>query len=126
MAYQLSCAISCLHKEGIVHRDLHSREQYDIGLALDISQGYRETVVPDTPDEYAKIYTECWDGEPDNRPTIYQVVDWLNSIITKTDVIVENHQISNEQELNEELTQLIQNFDKINIKEIDPMDLNGN
>ncbi|GBC22434.2 kinase-like domain-containing protein [Rhizophagus irregularis DAOM 181602=DAOM 197198] len=156
MAYQLSCAISCLHNEGIVHRDLHSRnilvrnnvikladfglskrigassnfqsklfemvpyvdpksfsrrrsnnqsiqmyslneksdiyslgvllweissgqppfyaegEQYDICLALDISQGHRETAVPDTPDEYVKIYTKCWDGEPDNRPTIYQ------------------------------------------------------
>ncbi|CAB4480524.1 unnamed protein product [Rhizophagus irregularis] len=64
---------------GIVHRDLHScnilvREQYDIGLALDISQGHRETVVPDTPDEYVKIYTKCWNGEPDNRPTIYQLM----------------------------------------------------
>ncbi|CAB5364603.1 unnamed protein product [Rhizophagus irregularis] len=59
---------------GIVHRDLHSREQCDISLALDISQGHRETVVPDTPDEYAKIYTKCWDGESDNRPTIYQIL----------------------------------------------------
>ncbi|CAB4480529.1 unnamed protein product [Rhizophagus irregularis] len=83
MAYQLSCAVSCLHNEGIVHRDLHSGEEYDVGLALDISQGIRETVVPDTPNEYIKIYTKCWDGEPDNRPTIYQVVDWLNSMITK-------------------------------------------
>ncbi|CAB4437462.1 unnamed protein product [Rhizophagus irregularis] len=23
--------------------------------------GHRETVVPDTPDEYVKIYTKCWD-----------------------------------------------------------------
>ncbi|EXX68524.1 uncharacterized protein OCT59_024228 [Rhizophagus irregularis] len=217
MAYQLSCAISCLHNEGIVHRDLHSRnilvrnnvikladfglskrigassnfqsklfemvpyvdpksfsrrrsnnqsiqmyslneksdiyslgvllweissgqppfyaegEQYDICLALDISQGHRETAVPDTPDEYVKIYTKCWDGEPDNRPTIYQVVEWLNARISKTDVIVEDHQMSNEIEFNEaslstnnpelqgDLSQLIQNFDKINIKEIDPM-----
>ncbi|CAB4438029.1 unnamed protein product [Rhizophagus irregularis] len=63
MAYQLSCAVSCLHNEGIIHRDLHS--------------GLRETAVPDTPDEYVKIYTKCWDGEPDNRPTIFQLVDWL-------------------------------------------------
>jgi hypothetical protein len=32
-------------------------EQYDVSLALKISQGLRETVVPDTPDEYVKIYT---------------------------------------------------------------------
>ncbi|RGB29441.1 kinase-like domain-containing protein [Rhizophagus diaphanus] len=217
MAYQLSCAILCLHNEGIVHRDLHScnilvcnntikladfglpkrigasnfqsklvpyvdpisfsgqnnnnnqstqlyllnensdiysvgillweissgkppfyveGEQYEIGLALEISQGLRETIVPNTPEEYVKIYTKCWDGEPDNRPTIYQVVDWLNAIITKSGVIIKNQQISNERnerELNEtsisnnyselqvELSQLIQNFDKINIKEIDPM-----
>ncbi|CAB4474494.1 unnamed protein product [Rhizophagus irregularis] len=47
-------------------------EEYDIGLAVEILQGLRETVVPDTPEEYIKIYTKCWDGEPDNRPTIYQ------------------------------------------------------
>ncbi|EXX63568.1 uncharacterized protein OCT59_024031 [Rhizophagus irregularis] len=215
MAYQLSCAVSCLHNERIVHRDLHScnilvrnntikladfglsqrigassnfqsklfgvvpyvdpksfsrrknnnnqstqmyllneksdiysigvlfweissgqppfyveDEHYDVGLVVEISQGLREIVVPDTPEEYVKIYTKCWDGEPDNRPTIYQVVDWLNAIITKSDVIIENHQMSNEQELNEtslstnnsELQgQLIQNFDKMIIKEIGPM-----
>ncbi|CAB4495553.1 unnamed protein product [Rhizophagus irregularis] len=41
--------------------------------ALEISQGLRETIVPDTPNEYVKVYTKCWDGEPDNRPTIYQI-----------------------------------------------------
>jgi hypothetical protein len=32
-------------------------EQYDVSLVLEISQGLRETVIPDTPDEYVKIYT---------------------------------------------------------------------
>jgi serine/threonine protein kinase len=32
-------------------------EQYDVSLILDISQGLRETIVPDTPEEYVKIYT---------------------------------------------------------------------
>ncbi len=31
-------------------------EPYDLGLALDILQGRRETTVPDTPDDYAKLY----------------------------------------------------------------------
>ena len=32
-------------------------ERYDISLALEISQGLREAVVPDTPEDYVKIYT---------------------------------------------------------------------
>ncbi|GET04742.1 kinase-like domain-containing protein [Rhizophagus clarus] len=160
MAHQLSCAVSYLHNEGIVRPDLHSYKrsdiysvgvllweifngkplfyiegnQYDIGLAVDISQGLRETTVPDTAEEYVKIYTKCWDGEPHNRPTVSQVVDWLNALITKTGVIItENNQASNKQELDEvsssnnnselqgELSQLIQNFNKMGTKEIDPM-----
>ncbi|CAB5205127.1 unnamed protein product [Rhizophagus irregularis] len=50
----------------IVHRDLHS--------ALEISQGRREEPIPNTPENYINIYTECWDAEPDNRPTINQVM----------------------------------------------------
>jgi serine/threonine protein kinase len=32
-------------------------EQYDVGLIREISQGLRETVVPDTPENYENIYT---------------------------------------------------------------------
>ncbi|CAB4438158.1 unnamed protein product [Rhizophagus irregularis] len=218
MAYQLACAVSCLHNERIIHCDLHSGnilvhqnkvkladiglskrigassnvqsnlfgmvpyvdpkifnrkrnnnnqetqiyllneksdvysvgvllwklssgqppfyvegKQYDVDLALKILQGLRETVVPDTPENYVKIYTGCWDGEPGNRPNIHQVVDWLKEMITKTDAIANNLQSLDKQEFNkaslsvnglesqEELSQLIQNFNKMNTKEIDPM-----
>jgi TPR repeat protein len=82
------------------------------------------------------FYLECWDGEPDNRPTIYQVVDWLKVMTTKTaktDIKNENLKLSDKQEFNEDhlspnnlepqgdLSQLIQNFDKMNTKEIDSM-----
>ncbi|CAB4380981.1 unnamed protein product [Rhizophagus irregularis] len=180
MAFQLACAVSCMHDEGIIHCDLHSGnilvhqntikladfglskriesssnfqsklfgmvpyvdpktfnrrknnnnqttqiyslneksdvysvgvllweissgqppfygENYDVGLILEISQGHRETVVPDTPEEYVKIYTKCWDGEPDNRLTIYQVVDWLKEIIIKSSIIIENPHLSSNQ-----------------------------
>ncbi|CAI2178138.1 11534_t:CDS:2 [Funneliformis geosporum] len=61
--------------------DIIDGEQYDIDLAIDISEGLREKAVPGTPENYVKIYTECWDNEPDNRPIMSQVVDQLNSII---------------------------------------------
>ena len=32
-------------------------EQYDIDLAIEISQGLRETTISDTPEDYVKIYT---------------------------------------------------------------------
>ncbi|RGB42684.1 hypothetical protein C1646_786156, partial [Rhizophagus diaphanus] len=57
---------------------------YDICLALNIFRGQRETVVPGTLVKYESIYTKCWDGEPDNRPTINEVVDLLKAI-TKTE-----------------------------------------
>ncbi|GET04743.1 kinase-like domain-containing protein [Rhizophagus clarus] len=89
-------------------------EQYDIGLTLEISHALRETF-----------------NVPGIRPTINQIVDWLNAFITKTDVIIENNQSSNEQKLNEtslstnysvrKLSQLNQSFEKINIIKIDSM-----
>ncbi|CAI2169873.1 20735_t:CDS:2, partial [Funneliformis geosporum] len=81
-------------------------EEYDIGLAIEILQGLRESIIPDTPKEYVKIYTECWDSEPDNRPAMIKVVDELNAIITKTNII-ESDQINNEEsnlQLSEKLT----------------------
>ena len=32
-------------------------EQHNVGLAMEISQGVRETPVPNTPEDYVKIYT---------------------------------------------------------------------
>ncbi|GBC32762.2 hypothetical protein RIR_jg12158.t1 [Rhizophagus irregularis DAOM 181602=DAOM 197198] len=164
LAYQLACAVLCLHNEGIVHRDLHSGnilvhqntiklsdfglskriesssntqsnpfriipyvdpkkfseqrknknstqifslneksdiysvgvlfweissgqppfytedEKYDVDLAIEISQGLREEPISNTPEDYIKIYTECWNGEPDNRPTINQATNSGNFI----------------------------------------------
>ncbi|CAB4415545.1 unnamed protein product [Rhizophagus irregularis] len=220
LAYQLASAVSCLHNERIVHRDLHSgnvlvhqntiklsdfglskkiesssntkskifgcipyvdpkrfsgrkknknsnqicslneksdiysigvlfweissgkppfaTEEYDIDLAIEISQqGRREEPIPNTPENYIKIYTECWDTKPDNRPTIDQVLERLKAIITKTTenyqtelnlqststdgqnfnpINIDNLNIGNS--LNGEMSQIIENFDKMNTKEM--------
>ncbi|GBC38037.2 kinase-like domain-containing protein [Rhizophagus irregularis DAOM 181602=DAOM 197198] len=84
-------------------------EEYDIDLAIEISQGRREEPILNTPENYIKIYTECWDNEPDNRPTMNQVLERLKAIIAKT---TENHQ----PELNLQSTSTDeQNFNSINI-----------
>ncbi|GBC21921.2 kinase-like domain-containing protein [Rhizophagus irregularis DAOM 181602=DAOM 197198] len=151
--------VSCLHDEGIMHRDLHSNnvvgvllweisscqppfhgQPYDVGLAISILQGLRETPIHDTPEEYIKIYTDCWNIEPDDRPTINQVVDELKVLITKENIIIKdfhlhndtnNVQSSNNHQLPDlnisesinlshgEFSQFIQNFDMMNTKEIE-------
>ncbi|CAB4413842.1 unnamed protein product [Rhizophagus irregularis] len=78
-------AVSTMHEAGIVHCGLHSKKvgytpfntngEYDIGLAIEISQGLRESIIPETPSDYAKIYTECWDVEPDKRPSMQEKLE---------------------------------------------------
>ncbi|CAB4413983.1 unnamed protein product [Rhizophagus irregularis] len=225
LAFQLVCAVSCLHNEGIMHRDLHSNNvlvhqnnikladfglskrieetsnsqsktfgiipytdpkifnrstttlyvlnnksdvysigillweissgqppfhdiPYDVGLALSILQGLRETPIPNTSIDYIKIYTDCWNIEPDNRPTINQVVDELKSMMTKENIIIEDFhlydnnkdiQLSNNKQpildveisenissLHGDLSQVIQNFNMMNTKDIEtPMSSNN-
>src|SRR5207248_11625511 len=78
-------------------------------------------------------FLACWNGEPDNRPTIGEVVEKLRP---STDIITEKYQANNNSELSLQLSdkpefkfsdvgssynslQLIPNFDKINIKGIE-------
>ncbi|POG68360.1 kinase-like domain-containing protein [Rhizophagus irregularis DAOM 181602=DAOM 197198] len=53
-------------------------EPYDVGLAMEILQGLREKPTLNTPKDYIKIYTDCWNNEPDNRPTINQTTWNIN------------------------------------------------
>ncbi|UZO27053.1 uncharacterized protein OCT59_019262 [Rhizophagus irregularis] len=188
LAFQLVCAVSCLHNEGIVHRDLNSKnvlihrnivkladfglskrieetyfqskifglipyndpqsfnsstslyvlnEKSDVysigvllweissgrppfsdelnylGLVMKIFQGLREKPILDTPEEYIKIYTDCWNIEPDNRPTINQVVVKLKAIMTKENIIIKDfHLYDNNKDI-----QSLNNQQPVNISE---------
>ncbi|PKK76321.1 HCP-like protein [Rhizophagus irregularis] len=103
-------------------------ESYDGCLAVQIMQGHRETTVPDTPIEYVKLYTECWNDNPDNRPSIQEVVEILDSIINqnnenigkKSDQMTNKNIVLNsiKESSHGELSQVIQEFNKMNTKEI--------
>ncbi|CAG8489166.1 15330_t:CDS:2 [Acaulospora morrowiae] len=49
-------------------------------LANEIVSGRRESKVAGTPDEYLKLYSMCWDGDPNKRPDISQVYESLNDM----------------------------------------------
>ena len=55
-----------------------NEEQLD--LILKICNGLREEYVRGTPMQYIKIYTNCWQQEPDSRPLIGQILSQLRSI----------------------------------------------
>ncbi|UZO04085.1 uncharacterized protein OCT59_024484 [Rhizophagus irregularis] len=71
-----------------------SNEPYDVALAMEILQGLREKPISNTPEDYIKIYSDCWNSEPDNRPTSNQVVEKLNEIILKENIKVSNEQLN--------------------------------
>ncbi|GBC05287.1 hypothetical protein RclHR1_06150013 [Rhizophagus clarus] len=58
---------------------------YDVNdlkmLTYNLLKGNREKTVPNTPYEYMKLYQSCWDGEPDERPSVEQVFYKLVEIL---------------------------------------------
>ncbi|CAB4474128.1 unnamed protein product [Rhizophagus irregularis] len=65
-------------------------EKYGIGLIYEISEGLREVPIPDTPSDYVSLYKECWNGEPDKRPIMSEVVNRLRNIscaINNTEIV---------------------------------------
>ncbi|CAG8752570.1 7756_t:CDS:2, partial [Funneliformis mosseae] len=48
-----------------------------------IINGERETKIKGTPIEYSNLYERCWKYEPDERPSIQDVVSTLKTVISK-------------------------------------------
>ncbi|RGB29464.1 kinase-like domain-containing protein [Rhizophagus diaphanus] len=82
-------------------------------LIMGISQGFRETPVPDTPIAYTKLYTDCWNGEPDNRPTMNKVVDQLKLLLSHE--TIRNDQTDNSEDIVHNNTTEQQSFNSDNI-----------
>ncbi|CAB4404698.1 unnamed protein product [Rhizophagus irregularis] len=102
-------------------------EPYDLCLALEISKGLREDIVPNTSPHYVKLYTECWDGEPYNRPTTREIVTRLKDIISgnspstlKEIPIISLSTPDSSQHGN--LSKLIEDLHKMNTRDLDRLD----
>ncbi|RUP49929.1 hypothetical protein BC936DRAFT_140956 [Jimgerdemannia flammicorona] len=54
---------------------------YGIPLALKIAKDMkRESPIPGTPGHYQAMYTKCWDGKPEARPTMVDIISSLVEI----------------------------------------------
>ncbi|GBB88059.1 hypothetical protein RclHR1_01460009 [Rhizophagus clarus] len=89
LLWEVSSGKPPFYVEGQPHNDC---------LAGKILQGYREPIIPDTPADYVKLYTECWDSEPDNRPSMINVVNRLKMINLQSNARKEsvNNQLTSE------------------------------
>ncbi|RGB38822.1 hypothetical protein C1646_755227 [Rhizophagus diaphanus] len=56
-------------------------------LMLSILNGKRAKIIEDTPIKYSKLYTACWNYEPNERPNMQEVVLILKEIISLEIVI---------------------------------------
>src|SRR5438874_13123967 len=56
-------------------------------ILLGIKKGHREKQIDGTPTEYVKLYTDCWDENPEKRPTVKIVLETLNKVKWRTQII---------------------------------------
>ncbi|CAG8763637.1 6028_t:CDS:2 [Cetraspora pellucida] len=92
--YDIATGICQIHKSGLVHRDLHSRNVMCQGIknrSLGRGEnhrfviGKRPDIVPNTPKLYADLMQRCWCGNKEKRPSAFELYmtigTWLNQCL---------------------------------------------
>src|SRR6266540_2208257 len=52
----------------------------DIELIIKICKNFRPPIIKDTPKGYTELMQECWDYDPNKRPTTFNILERLNNI----------------------------------------------
>ncbi|CAG8465000.1 9479_t:CDS:2, partial [Acaulospora morrowiae] len=76
---------SDIYSLGVVFWLISSRrcpfnDQSFVNISLMISKGERENPVEKTPSHYVRLYSECWDQDPEMRPSAREVLARLRSM----------------------------------------------
>ncbi|CAJ0758588.1 8699_t:CDS:2, partial [Entrophospora sp. SA101] len=98
-------------KESVGHAPFADKSIKFQDLTLAIISDVREAIIKGTPRKYAEIYTgnnekACWQGKPDSRPHIHQVMQDLDDVdISDTieDIVSLAYQTNNELENDDSL-----------------------
>ncbi|CAG8771809.1 5518_t:CDS:2 [Dentiscutata erythropus] len=60
----------------------------------------REKIIANTPSDYANLIKECWSSDPDQRPTLDQILIELENLSNKTTIeFITNENIKNNQQI---------------------------
>ncbi|PKY51538.1 kinase-like protein, partial [Rhizophagus irregularis] len=80
-------------------------------LMLEISEGKRETPIPNTPNDYINIYTKCWKNNPSDRPDMQQVLSNLKLVNLNNKSLSNDNITNNQLNFNNEVNEKINNID---------------
>ena len=58
----------------------------DYTIVANILLEHREERIPDTPSEYYKLYSECWNNEPKKRHTIEYIYKVLEKLLDENEL----------------------------------------
>jgi len=57
---------------------------HDADLIFRMCEGLRPQILPNMPDDYAKIMQKCWDVDPFKRPTIGEILEFAENKLEET------------------------------------------
>ncbi|KAF0537649.1 kinase-like protein [Gigaspora margarita] len=83
-------------------------------VCIQILQGYRYDIIPGTPPNFAGLYQNCWDIDPQKRPTTKEILEILNKI---SEEIVAEEFITND---NRDLTPILTRNGTPNLLSVGP------
>ncbi|ELR18375.1 protein kinase domain containing protein [Acanthamoeba castellanii str. Neff] len=61
-------------------------EKNAVCVAVDVIQGQRPPIPPDTDKQFAQLMQRCWDASPRKRPSMDEIMAYLNSALDKIEV----------------------------------------
>ena len=72
----------------------------DYDLAMNIINGMRPKIVPETPSEYVKLMVQCWNADPEKRPDIKSLEKGIHEIVKSYQNILDESETNNTSKAN--------------------------
>ncbi|RIB10198.1 kinase-like domain-containing protein [Gigaspora rosea] len=91
----------------------------DLAMAIEISRGGREKMIPDTPPNYASLYRNCWSDEPGQRPTLNEILDELKILSEETIEFFTNDFNNGAEVQRDESDEFSEQFSELFLSELD-------